>query len=141
LGRSRLAALGLVLSGVALPAWVAGNPTPTLSWPSLAAQLTAAHAPAGSPLAKLIAANQDFSLLRPDEARDRRGLPPWLRVYWRKGHPEGRYTAADPTGGYPLVLKEVLEWMESHPDLVPPAAPAASSGAPARAARAASAGP
>jgi hypothetical protein len=36
-------------------------------------------------------------------------VPLWLRVYWRKAHPEMRV--------YPLVLKEVHEWMVSHPDL------------------------
>jgi len=89
------------------------------AWPSLAEQIRAAHAPAGSPLARLIAAHQDLSRLRPEEARDRRGLPPWLRALWREAHPEATYSAADPTGGYPLVLKEILEWMESHPDLRP----------------------
>lgn len=95
-------------------------------WPPLAEQLRAARAPAGSALARLIAAHQDFSRLRPDEARDRRRLPPWLRALWREAHPEGTYSAADPSGGYPLALNEIREWMESHPDLRPgPAAPAA----------------
>ncbi|HEY8022065.1 MAG TPA: hypothetical protein VIH93_13255 [Thermoanaerobaculia bacterium] len=138
MGRSLAAAvrlsLGLVATALpALAASAAGAASP--AWPPLADQMSAAGAPAGSALARLIAANQDLSLLRADEARDRRGLPPWLRVYWRKGHPEGRYTAADPTGGYPLVLKEVLEWMETHPDLAPPAARAAPAG------RAATSGP
>ncbi len=132
--RPLLAALGFSLALLAPSAAPAAAAGPV--WPSLAAQLAAAHAPAGSALAKLIAANQDLALLRPDEAHDRRALPAWLRIYWRKGHPEGRYTAADPTGGYPLVLNEILEWMESHPDLEPAAADADSA-----AARAASAGP
>jgi hypothetical protein len=118
-GRSLLTALVLSLFA-ALPA-AAANP----AWPSLADQLAAAHAPSGSALAKLIAANQDLSSLRPDEAHDRRPLPPWLRVFWRKAHPEAIYSAADPTGGYPLVLKEIREWMETHPDLQPPVAVAA----------------
>ena len=88
-------------------------------WPALEAQLQKAHAPAGSSLEKLIQANQDFSLLRADEAYDNLRIPLWLRVHWRKAHPEGNYSAADPTGGYPLVLKEVAEWMEHHPDLRP----------------------
>src|SRR5689334_21693902 len=47
-------------------------------------------------------------------------VPPWLKVYWRKGHPEANYdNDLDPTGGYPLVLKEVLEWMMTHQDLQP----------------------
>ena len=88
-------------------------------WPALKAQIQKSHAPAGSALEKLIRENQDFSLLRPDEAYDNLRIPLWLRVHWRKAHPEGNYSAADPTGGYPLVLKEVAEWMEEHPDLKP----------------------
>src|SRR6185295_18540025 len=88
-------------------------------WPTLGEQLAQAHVPAGSALAKLIRANQDFSLLRPDEAYDKIRVPAWLRIAWRKAHPEMEYSPMDPTGGYPLVLKEVAEWMESHPDLRP----------------------
>jgi hypothetical protein len=88
-------------------------------WPTLKAQVQRIHAPAGSALEKLIQANQDFSLLRPDEAYDNLRIPLWLRVHWRKAHPEGNYSATDPTGCYPLVLKEVAEWMEEHPDLRP----------------------
>jgi hypothetical protein len=62
------------------------------AWPSLAQQLGQDYygmkvAP-GTALEKLIRENQDFSLLRADEQKDKRGLPPWLRVWWRKGHPE-----------------------------------------------------
>src|SRR5262245_51444035 len=88
-------------------------------WPTLREQLAETHAPAGSALAKLIRANQDFSLLRPDEAYDKIRVPPWLRVVWRKAHPDMEYSPLDPTGSYPLVLKEVAEWMETHPDLRP----------------------
>jgi hypothetical protein len=70
-------------------------------------------------LAQLIADNQEFDRLRADEFSDKRGLPPWLRVWWRKAHPESEYNAADPTKGYPLVLKEILEWMMTHQDLKP----------------------
>ena len=41
-------------------------------------------------------------MLRAGEASDKIPVPLWLRVYWRKGHPEANYSAADPTGGYPL---------------------------------------
>ena len=51
--------------------------------------------------------------------RDEVRVPPWLRVHWRKAHPEMKYDAADPTGGYPFVLKEVHEWMREHPYLEP----------------------
>ena len=73
----------------------------------------------GSELEKLIEANQDFSMLDPSEAKDLRIPPPWLRVWWRKEHPEGVYDMNDPTGGYPLVLKEIWEWMLHHQDLEP----------------------
>jgi hypothetical protein len=88
-------------------------------WPSIQQQLDASKVAPGSALELLIRANQDFTQLREDESRDQRALPPWLRVWWRKAHPEGKYSAADPTGGYPLVLKEILEWMMTHQDLRP----------------------
>ena len=88
-----------------------------VKFPSLDEQLKSAHAKPGSALDKLIRANQDFSKLKERDATDRI-VPPWLKVYWRKGHPEVNYdNPIDPTGGYPLVLKEVLEWMMTHQDL------------------------
>ncbi|MFN0110516.1 MAG: hypothetical protein ACKVZH_16800 [Blastocatellia bacterium] len=92
-------------------------------WPSLPDQLTRYKVQPGSALEQLIKDNQQFGMLRPDEASDLRGLPPWIRVWWRKAHPELVYSATDPTGGYPLVLKEVVEWMEHHQDLKPAPAP------------------
>ncbi len=131
------AAVAAAIAGLCLPlsaASAAAAASARSPWPSLAEQLRAAQAPAGSALARLIAAHQDLSRLRADEAHDRRRLPPWFRALWREAHPEGTYSAADPTGGYPLVLNEILEWMESHPDLAPgPGAPSAA--APARPAR------
>ncbi len=110
----------IVLTLSCLPAAPAAAKEPgDARWPSLAAQLAADQAPAGSALARLIAANQDFQLLRPAEAYDKMGLPPWLRVLWRKQHPGGEFPAGDPTGGYPLMLKEIHEWMAGHPDLQP----------------------
>jgi hypothetical protein len=83
------------------------------------AQLKTAHVTPGSALDKLIRDNQDFSKLNARDASDTI-VPAWLKVYWRKGHPEANYdNANDPTGGYPLVLKEVFEWMVSHQDLKP----------------------
>ncbi len=88
-------------------------------FPSLAEQLMAAHAKPGSALEKLIKDNQDFGKLKARDAFDTI-VPPWLKVYWRKGHPEVNYdNDNDPTGGYPLVLKEILEWMMTHQDLKP----------------------
>ncbi len=88
-------------------------------WPALNEQIQSAKAKPGSAFEALIKANQDFSQLREDEKTDKRNLPPWLRSYWRKDHPESNYVADDPTGGYPLVLKEMLEWMQTHQDLQP----------------------
>src|SRR3954451_14454671 len=88
-------------------------------FPSLDEQLKKAHANPGSELEKLIKKNQDFSKLKDKDADDPI-VPPWLKVYWRKGHPEANYdNDNDPTGGYPLVLKEILEWMMTHQDLKP----------------------
>lgn len=70
-----------------------------------------------SALAEIVRNNQDFWMLRRDEINDLHGLPPWLRVWWRKAHPEVEYSADDPTKGHPLVLKEILEWMLTHQDL------------------------
>jgi hypothetical protein len=88
------------------------------SWPSPDQQLKASRVQPGSALEKLILNNQDFGMLRAEEANDKIPVPLWLRVHWRKAHPEGTYVASDPTGGYPLVLKEMAEWMRLHQDLV-----------------------
>ncbi len=88
-------------------------------WPSLEQQLAAGRVVVDSPLQRLIEDNQDVSLLRPQEADDLIPVPLWLRVLWRRSHPEGAFAADDPTGGYPLALKEVHEWMLSHQDLLP----------------------
>src|SRR3954469_6499336 len=88
-------------------------------FPSLDEQLKKAHANPGSELEKLIKKNQDFTNLKDKDADDPI-VPPWLKVYWRKGHPEANYdNDNDPTGGYPLVLKEILEWMMTHQDFKP----------------------
>ncbi len=86
--------------------------------PSLEQQLSAARAVHGSPLAQLIRNNQDFSLLHPSESEDDKlGIPLWLRIHWRKNHPESTYSPNDPTGGYPRALKNVHAWMIENPDL------------------------
>ena len=89
------------------------------AWPSADQQLKSSRVQPGTALEKLILNNQDFGMLRAEEAGDKIPVPLWLRVYWRKGHPEANYSAADPTGGYPQVLKEMAEWMRLHQDLVP----------------------
>src|SRR5689334_13296800 len=79
------------------------------AWPTADQQLKAGRVQPGSALEKLILNNQDFQMLRAEEAHDNIQAPLWLRVWWRKAHPEGNYSAADPTGGYPHVLKEVAD--------------------------------
>jgi hypothetical protein len=90
-------------------------------FPSLDDQLSKTHdgfsIKSGTALDQLIRENQNFEMLRASEASDKRGLPSWLRVWWRKSHPEVEYSENDATGGYPLVLKEILEWMYTHQDL------------------------
>lgn len=115
--RFLLSACALLAAGL-FAAGAAGAAT-RAPWPSLKSQLAADRIPAGSPLAKLIESNQDFQLLRPEEANDKISIPLWLRVVWRKQHPQGDFRATDGTGGYPLVLNELYEWMVSHPDLRP----------------------
>ena len=86
-------------------------------WPSLEEQLHAAKATGGSALEKLIKDNQDFHLLRPEEAHDNADLPLWLRVYWRKHHPDVPHSTVNPGAGYPDVLYTIHAWMLSHHDL------------------------
>ena len=91
---------------------------PAPQWPTVEQQLQSDGVQPGSALERLIRKHQDFSMLRSDEANDDRGIPLWLRILWRQAHPEGRYRAADPSGGYPLVLKDIYEWMLHHQDLL-----------------------
>src|SRR5437764_15273625 len=86
--------------------------------PSVDEQLRAAKAVHGSRLEQLIRKNQDFHLLHPTESHgDRTGLPLWLRVHWRKNHPEASYSPDDPTGGYPRALKNLHTWMVENQEL------------------------
>jgi hypothetical protein len=84
-------------------------------WPTLDEQLAQSKAIPGSALDRLIRDNQEFEMLRPEEVSDRVGLPPWLRVHWRKNHPGGNYSGR--TGGYPLALHELYRWMVRHQNL------------------------
>jgi len=90
-----------------------------MAWPSLETQLLKEQVQPGSALEAFIASNQDFHLLDPRERADKLSIPLWLRVNWRKAYPDFVYDPADPTGGYPLVLKEVADWMRIHQDLQP----------------------
>ena len=87
-------------------------------WPSVKEQLAAAKVVRGSALERLIRHNQDFHMLRPDEATDNLGLPPWLRVYWRKHHANEKYSAVDPYSEYPDTLGKLHAWMLLHHDLL-----------------------
>jgi len=104
-----------VVAAAALASLLA--PALAAAWPSLDKQLETDRIRPGTALAALVAANQDFRQLRPEEARDKLPLPPWLRVLWRKHHPGGRFRPGDRTGGYPLALRDIHEWMLSHQDL------------------------
>lgn len=106
-----IALLLSLLAGIASAA-------PSRRWPTVEQQLARAHVVPGSALEKLIRANQDTTVLAPWENDDDEiGLPLWLRVLWRKKHPDSLNRADDPNGGYPLVLKEQYEWMVHHQDL------------------------
>jgi hypothetical protein len=93
---------------------------PSRIWPTIGEQLAEDHVIPGSPLEAWIEANQDFSILRPEELNDQLNIPPWLRVVWRKEHPEDSYSANDRSGGYPRALKDIHRWMVSHQDLKSP---------------------
>ncbi|HEY2295219.1 MAG TPA: sialidase family protein [Thermoanaerobaculia bacterium] len=110
-------AAGLILAGL-LPASRA-QAANRLEWPTVQEQLEKSQVQAGSALERLILNNQDFSVLNPQEANDHLRIPLWLRVLYRKNHPNDRFSPNDPTGGYPLVLNEVWEWMSTHQDLRP----------------------
>jgi hypothetical protein len=118
-----LCVLALLLFAMSLPAIAQRGRGGRDRYPTLDKQLSTVYhgrmVERGTALENLIKRNQDFDMLRADEFNDLRGLPPWIRVLWRKSHPEGVYTASDPTKGYPHVLKEIVEWMMTHQDLKP----------------------
>src|SRR6185436_16441202 len=106
-----LALLTFSASAIAQPA--------ARSWPSLDRQIRKDHVRPGTALEALVYENQEFGMLFPEEADDTIPVPLWLRVWFRKGHPELTYSRQDPTKGYPRALHEVYEWMVSHQDLRP----------------------
>ncbi|HVR07229.1 MAG TPA: Ig-like domain-containing protein [Thermoanaerobaculia bacterium] len=119
-GVSRARLLAAIVAGVALfAAAAAGNAAQLGRWPSVQEQLVKGHVIPGSALERLILDNQDFSILHASEASDSLRIPLFLRVLYHKNHPHDLYSPHDPTGGYPLVLNEVWEWMLSHQDLKP----------------------
>jgi hypothetical protein len=95
-------------------------PEATPRFPSIERQLTDAKAVHGSRFEAFIRANQDTSLLRSEEREgDGIGVPLWLRVYYRKQHPNEPPAPAGPAGDYPEVLHRIEEWMEVNQDLLP----------------------
>jgi hypothetical protein len=108
---------GLLL--LALFTTAAAQAAPPKGWPTLQEQLDRDRVIPGSALERVIQNHQEFGMLHPMEAEDKIRVPLWLRVFWRKAHPEMVYDPTDPAGGYPHVLKEIHEWMETHQNLVP----------------------
>jgi hypothetical protein len=83
--------------------------------PSVAEQVRKTGAPENSALAKLIRENQDFELLHPEELADAYPIPLWLRVAWRKQHPEIPMPAKNPGAAYPEILSQILKRMVANP--------------------------
>jgi hypothetical protein len=84
--------------------------------PSIEEQLERATAPKGSALEKVIRENQDFALLAPEELTDNYPIPLWLRVFWRKQHPEIPMPAKNPGAAYPEVLSQIYRRMVANPN-------------------------
>lgn len=85
--------------------------------PTVEDQVNQAGAPAGSALEKMIRANQDFELLAPEELADEHEIPLWLRVAWRKRHPEIPMPTKNPGAAYPEVLSQIYKRMIANPNL------------------------
>lgn len=84
--------------------------------PTVTDQIREAGAPKGSSLEKLIRDNQDYDLLAPEEMNDDYSLPLWLRVYWRKQHPEIPLPAKNPGAAYPEILSQLHKRMVANPE-------------------------
>lgn len=54
-------------------------------------------------------------MLRPEETNDKLRLPAWIRIHWRKRHPDADYSG--PSGGYPLTLGHLHQWMVANQEL------------------------
>jgi hypothetical protein len=66
-------------------------------WPTFEEQLAESRVIPRSALERLIRENQDFHMLRPEEAHDRLRKRRWSRLY------------RCASGGYPMVLRELYE--------------------------------
>jgi hypothetical protein len=87
-------------------------------FPRVEDQLRAARVEYGSRLEQLVRDNQDIDLLRPEESEDDGiDIPLWLRVHYRKNHPELTPAPAGAVGDYPEALENLHEWMKMHQDL------------------------
>jgi hypothetical protein len=92
---------------------------PPGGWPSVEQQLEAARAVHGSQFERLIRDNQDTGLLRPEEAEtDNIDVPLWLRVHYRRNHPDQPPSPAGPVGDYPEALENLHEWMRLNQDRI-----------------------
>jgi hypothetical protein len=104
-----------------------------MSLPGAEEQIAAAQVDPNSPLAQLIRENQPAELpaamaadvTDPGEI----DVPVWVRVYWRRQHPEAEFVAEDPTHGLPKALEQFADWLLTHPTLEsePPPMPVAAS--------------
>jgi len=93
-----------------------GNMAKSPTGPSIEDEIRKAGAPKGSALEKLIRENQDYGLLAPEELTDDYPLPLWLRVLWRKQHPEIPMPAKNPGAAYPEVLSQIHRRMVANPN-------------------------
>lgn len=84
--------------------------------PSVEDEIEKAHAPKGSALDTLIRESQDYGLLAPEELVDEYPIPLWLRVAWRKAHPEIPMPAKNPGAAYPEVLSQIYKRMIASPN-------------------------
>jgi hypothetical protein len=84
--------------------------------PGVERQIRDAKAPKGSPLERMIRQNQDFDLLAPEELDDEYPVPLWLRVAYRKQHPEIAFPDKNPGAVYPEVMSQVFRRMVANPN-------------------------
>jgi len=84
----------------------------------------------GTALAKLAHESGPHDVVLTDFQKQPRlkvDIPLWLRSHYRRNHPEMRTNvrANDPTGGFPMALENLYNWMLRHQDLQPVLAPEA----------------
>jgi hypothetical protein len=100
-----------------VPASKQSKPVPS-KWPTVEEQLRHAQVIHGSELEKLVRANQELHLLRPGESDDDGiDIPLWLRVHYRKNHPDQPHAPAGAVGDYPEALENLHGWLKAHQDM------------------------